>query len=183
MSRTAPSRNLLGSLALAFLAAVLLAGCSKTEPPPTAAPTAHDHSHDHAHGHHHGHDHTPPHGGTAVELGREDYHLEFVRDAGAGRLKAYVLDGELENFIRIPAPSLELSVRFAGRRETLVLQPVANDATGETVGDTSLFEGQADWLKTQAEFEAELQQITIRTTTYTKVTFQFPQGHDAGAKH
>lgn len=116
-------------------------------------------------------------------MGDEAFHLEFVRDAAAGRLKAYVLDGELEQFIRIPAPSLELSVRFAGRQESLVLQPVASDATGETVGDTSLFEGQADWLKTQAEFEAELQQITIRTTTYTHVTFPFPQGHDAGAKH
>ena len=60
------------------------------------------------------HEHVAPHGGTAVELGKEEFHLELVLDTTAGRLTGYVLDGELESFVRIPAPSLRLNVRLNG---------------------------------------------------------------------
>jgi len=163
--------NLLRSLAFAAVIAAFPTGCSKTEPPPPATERAHHHAH------------TPPHGGTPVELGNEEYHLEFVRDAAAGTLQAYVLDGHLDRFIRIPAASLELAVRFAGQEDTLLLRAVTNTATGETVGDTALFEAQADWLKSHGDFEAVLKAITIRTKTYTNVMFNFPKGSDAGANH
>jgi hypothetical protein len=59
-----------------------------------------------------------------------------------------------------------------------MLAAVANPATGETVGDTSLFEGQADWLKTAREFDATLKTITVRGTTFAEVKFNFPKGND-----
>ena len=43
-----------------------------------------------------------------MELGEHAYNLELVRDAEAGKLVAYVLDGHAENFIRIAAPSIEV---------------------------------------------------------------------------
>ena len=92
------------------------------------------------------------------------------------------MDGELEFFVRIAAPSFEVAAQVAGKEETLVLRPVANNATGEKVGDTSLFEAQADWLKSATNFDAVLKQVTVRTKTYTNVTFNFPKGSDAGAK-
>src|SRR5688500_557791 len=56
------------SLTGLLVALVLLAGCGESK-----------HS---GHGHHH----TPPHGGTPVILGNEDYHLEFVLDASNGKI-------------------------------------------------------------------------------------------------
>jgi hypothetical protein len=126
----------------------------------------------------HKHEHHPPHGGTPVVLGDEVYHVELVLDAVTGRLQAYVFDGELENFIRSTVPSFEIAATTNGSSRTLVLQAVANPATGETVGDTSLFEAQADWLKATAEFDGILKSITIRGTTFADVKFNFPKGND-----
>jgi len=150
--------------------ATLFAGCSKTETAPPAKEAAHHH------------EHKPPHGGAPVELGEEEYHVEFVRDAAAGKLQAFVMDGELEFFVRIAAPSLEVAAQVAGKEETLAFQPIANNATGESVGNTSLFEAQADWLKTATNFDAVLKESTVRTKTYTNIWFNFPKGSDEGAK-
>ena len=75
-------------------------------------------------------------------------------------------------------PSFEIGASVSGQPQTLVLAAVANPATGETVGDTSLFETQADWLKTSKDFDAVLKSITIRGTTFTEVKFNFPKGND-----
>ncbi len=153
-----------------MLALALAGGCSKTETaaPPNAATARHEHH--------------PPHGGAPVELGDEANHVEFVLDAANGKLQAYVLDGEMENFVRISAPSLEVTAKIAGRGEKLILQAVANRATGEKVGDTSQFEAQADWLKTTPQFDAMLKEITVNGTTYTNIAFNYPKGSDEGAK-
>jgi hypothetical protein len=152
------------------LTVALFSGCSKTETAPPAKEVAHHH------------EHKPPHGGAPVELGEEEYHVEFVRDATAGKLQAFVMDGELEFFVRIAAPALEVTAQVAGKEEALVLQPVANNATGETVGNTSLFEAQAGWLKSATNFDAVLKEITVHGKTYTNVAFNFPKGSDEGPK-
>jgi len=111
-------------------------------------------------------------------LGKEEYHVELVLDASAGRLQAYIMDGELENFVRLPAQSFVVAARLAGKEEVLTFQAIANNATGEKVGDTALFEAQADWLRTNATFDAVLRQLTVRGTTYENITFNFPKGND-----
>ena len=158
---------ILGSL---IAIAALLTACSKTES-----------AHDHDPAGQARHEHQPPHGGTPVELGGEEYHVEFVRDAAAGKLQAFVLDGELETFIRIAAPSFEVVALVSGREETLLFQPMASNATGEQVGNTSWFEAQAEWLKRTTNFDAVLKEITVRNKTYTNIAFNFPKGSDAGA--
>ena len=151
---------------LPLLAAGLAAGaCSKQSPTASATTSA-------THAHH------PPHGGTPVVLGGEAYHLEFVRDAIVGKLSAYVLDGEMEEFIRLTAPSLELVVIISGARLTLTLHAVANPATGEKIGDTSLFEVDAEWLKGTDNFDAVITGIDIRGTHFGPVAFNFPKGSD-----
>lgn len=97
-------------------------------------------------------------------------------------LKAYVLDGELEFFVRIPAESFEVVAQVAGREELLTFRAIPNNATGETIGNTSQFEVQAEWLKRQTNFDAMLRAITIKGSTFTNVGFNFPKGSDAGAK-
>lgn len=150
-------------LAPLLIALALTAGCSKAPAPP---------------GQPHKHEHHPPHGGTPVVLGDEAYHLELVRDPAAGTLQAYVLDGEMENFVRSPLPLIEIAAEAGGMTRTLELAAVANPATGETVGDTSLFQAQADWLKSAADFDGVLKSITIRGTTFSGVKFNFPKGND-----
>ena len=116
-----------------------------------------------------GHAHTAPHGGTLVELGEHAYNLELVRDPAEGKLTVYVLDGHAENFIRIAAPSIEIVAVAGGERRPLTLKAVANSATGETVGNTSQFEAQADWLKNTAEFPGTLAAIEIRGSKFANV--------------
>ena len=130
-------------------------GCSKS-------------SHDHA-AHGGGHAHTAPHGGTLVEIGEHAYNLELVRDAAAGKLTAYLLDGHAENFVRIAAPSIELVALADGQRRPLSLKAVANPSTGETVGNTSQFEAQADWLKSAGELPGTIETIEIKGTTFRNV--------------
>lgn len=117
----------------------------------------------------------PPHGGTPVAVG-DDYQIEWVLDAPDGKLQAFILDGEMENFVRIKPPSFALNVKLPGRQEILHFAAIANSATGEKVGSTSLFEAGADWLKTNKTFDAVLPEINIEGTTYTNITFNFPKG-------
>ena len=151
---------------LLFVSLGLIVGCSKpvSETAAAKAPPKHEHK--------------PPHHGTPVVLGDEVYHVELVLDPATGKLQAFVFDGELENFIRSSVPSLEIDASVNGVPQVLVLNAVANPATGETIGDTSLFEGQADWLKTTKEFDATLKSITVRGTTFADVKFNFPKGND-----
>jgi hypothetical protein len=148
---------------LPLLSMLLCAACGKTEPV-TAATKA-------------GHEHKAPHGGTAIELGEEAFHLELVKE-DAGKLSAYVLDGEMENFIRIESPSFQIVAQVAGESRPLVFRAVASNATGETVGNTSHFEAEADWLKTTPTFGGLLTRLEIRGSVFTAVAFSFPQGNE-----
>ena len=144
--------------ALMMLAAAVLvaAGCSK--------------SNDHA-AHAGGHTHKAPHGGLLVELGEHAYNAELVRDGDAGKLTVYFLDGHAENFVRLALPSITVVAYAGGERRTLTLPAVANSVTGETVGNTSQYEAQADWLKKFAEFNGEIGAVEIRGSKFGPAAF------------
>ena len=118
-----------------------------------------------------GHRHESPHGGTAVELGNHEAHLDVVLDSVVGKLTAYVMDAHAENFIRIPMESFEIIAKLPAGETTLVLKAAANTASGEKAGDTSQFEAQADALKGVVGFDAELKELTVRGKTYSKIPF------------
>jgi hypothetical protein len=124
------------------------------------------------------HEHPAPHGGTPVVLGNESYHLEFVLDPVAGKLQAFVLDGEMENFIRSTAPAFKVIATVNGENRPLTFNAVADSATGEKIGDTALFEARADWLKIASQFDALLVSLPIRGTSFEAVKFNFPRGND-----
>jgi hypothetical protein len=151
------------------LGSLLLAGCGD-----------HAHRHTHDHGGHggHGHHHEAPHGGTLVVLGNEEFHIAFLRQAEAGAMLAYILDGHAHQFIRIAAPSFEVAARPGGEEALLVFRAVGQAETGETVGNTAMFRAEADWLREVDRFEAVLQQITIRGREYSQVPFGFPEGNE-----
>ena len=148
------------------MAAVFFSGCSKSENAASKNEKPHLHVDQ------------PPHGGTAIDLG-DEYHVEFVRDAASGKMQAFVLDGEMEEFVRSSTKVFAIVAEFDGRKEKLDFTAIANRATGEAVGDTSLFEGQSDWLKAATNFDGVLDEISVRGTTYTNIPFNFPKGNDA----
>jgi hypothetical protein len=120
----------------------------------------------------------PPHGGTPVALG-DNYHIEFVLDAASGTLSAYILDDEMEEFVRTDMRSFEVTAKINGVEQALKFNAVANPATGETVGDTAQFTAQADWLKTTKTFDAVIKSVTLDGTTFSHVAFNFPNGSGA----
>lgn len=145
-------------LCLAGLVLALFAACGRKD-------------HDHAPAAPGGHVHTAPHGGTLVEIGAHAYNLELLLDSAAGRLTAWVLDAHAENFVRVKAPAIEIAAQVGTARRTLTLAAVANRATGETVGDTSQFEAQADWLKHTASFSGSITVLEIRGTKFERIAF------------
>ena len=155
--------SLRAALATALLCT--LAACAKKD-----EHAGHDHSA------HTQHAHAAPHGGTLIELGEHAFNVELVRDAATGKLTAYLLDGHAENFVRVSAPSFEITATVAGAKKTLTLVAVANAATGEKVGATSQFEATADWLKTTAGFNGVITALTIRDNAFKGVAFTFTQG-------
>ncbi|HKB90994.1 MAG TPA: hypothetical protein VKC60_10805 [Opitutaceae bacterium] len=135
------------------------------------------------------HEHAAPHGGTLVVLGEETYHLEFVRDSVEGKMTVYVFDGELDNFIRSSSRVVTVQASFERSAQMITsenpakqgslwldLNAVANPATGESIGDTAMFEAQGDWLKSVSQFDGLIESVAIRGRTFTDVKFNFPRG-------
>ncbi len=118
----------------------------------------------------------PPHGGTAVTLGDDAFHVEFVRDADAGKLSAYVLDDEMEEFVRGGSPGFTVVAKVGGEERPLDFKPVADPATGETLTSTSLYEASAPWLKTTAAFDAVIRRLSVHDQVFADVSFNFPKG-------
>ncbi len=153
---------------LAVLLLCSFAGCSKHSEHKdySKAPGGDAHA-----GHNHGgHVHTAPHGGILVELGDHAFNVELLRDPATGKLTAWILDAHAENFVRIASPAIEVVAMPGGKFTPLSLAAVANPATGETVGNTSQFEVQADWLKTSGPFTG-IVTVEIRGTKFEKVAF------------
>jgi hypothetical protein len=111
-----------------------------------------------------------------VVLGDEEFHLEFVLGETGGRLRAYVLDAHAEQFVRVPLESIELEAVMGATKHLLRLLPVPTPATGETVGDTATFEGEAEWLRSGIEFTGRIPVIEIRGRRYLDTPIRFPAG-------
>lgn len=122
----------------------------------------------------HKHGHVAPHGGTLVEVGEHQFNLEFVRDAEAGTLTAYVLGAHAADFVRVPLKEIALVIGAGGRTERLVLAAQANALSGEVVGDTATFAGQAMWLRSTAEFKGRVPVLEIRGVVFKDLVFTFP---------
>ena len=148
-----PSLRLLRVFALLSVVSLLAAGCGKGGGSSGG-----------------GHVHTAPHGGLLVEVGDHAYNLEFVLDREAGKLTAYVLDGHAENFIRTDLAGIALTAND----RALTLAPVANAATGETVGSTAQFEAAADWLKAPGALAVKVPTLTLRGNAFSAIEATLP---------
>src|SRR5688500_12035413 len=117
----------------------------------------------------------PPHGGTPVAVGKHKYVLEFVRDAQAGTLQAYVMDAHFEKLVSVPETNFTLLAKVAGREERaefgrMPATPPSKD------GSSYLFATRGEWIKGATKFEGLIPTITLKGRTYTNIAFPFPQG-------
>ena len=136
------------------------------------------------------HEHKPPHQGTLVELGEEFSHLEFVLDKEQGVLTAYALDGEAEHSIRLKQEKIQLSITIppdpqkglAEKKVSLLMAAVENCLTGESVGDTSEFQGQSNDLKQMSNFDAVILEVVIKGGDFKDVKFNYPVGNEDHGK-
>lgn len=137
--------------------------------------SSHGHSHEGENAHSHD-DHAPPHGGTPVVVADDKFHLELVLDATAGKMQAYVLDGHLERYVQVPETSFAMVAKVGGKDEQLTFQRATESASGKVPEKSSLFEAQAEWLKSTKAFEGSIPTITLNGTTFTNISFSFPKG-------
>jgi len=144
------------------------------------AKDSHGHSHhgEAAHSHDGGHEPAPapPHGGTPVNIADDQFHLELVLDVTAAKMQAYVMDGHLERLVEVPETSFVLVGKVGDKEESLNFQRVADTASGKVLEKSTLFEAQAEWLKTAKEFAGNLPTITLNGKTFTNISFSFPKG-------
>ncbi len=165
------------TLIAGFVAVALLSACGGDHK--DHAHKDHDHK-DHGHDDH-GHVHEAPRGGTLVELGDHEANVELVLDVDRKVFALYVLDAHAENAAKIAQPEVELvifaskaAVKDKGQEDfTLKLTAVANENTGEKVGDTSQFEIGVDDLKGLSAFDGIIKSITVKGATYKDVKFSF----------
>ena len=125
----------------------------------------------------HAHVHHAPHGGTLVVLADEALNVELLVDVATGGLTAWVLDGEAENPVRIAQESIELTLDIGGTAQSIRLDAVANDLTGEKKGDTSQFAGRSDSLRGVGAFSGTLGNVTVGTRAFQSVTFRYAGQH------
>lgn len=160
----------IGALLAVILAVVT--GCGKKESNHQHANKSHHHT---SHSHHH----EPPHGGTVIRLGDELYHMEWVKDSEAGIMRCYIMDGHLEQFVRIAQETFEVLVRpTEGQQITWIFNAVENRATGEQVGSTSEFHAQLSELPDQNTFEGYIKNIHILEQRFENISFKFPEGNE-----
>ena len=112
-------------------------------------------------------------GGQLMALGEHGsgYNLELLIDK-KNRLSVYILDAHAENFIRIEQGSLQVDLSD-GNKTSVILDAVADSATGETVGNTSHFQTKGT-VENFLPLKGVIQMIEIGSKQYSEIEFFFP---------
>lgn len=163
----------IGAVGVILVVCAMWLGCTRTPPTPPSTTTE-----------------PPPlkldapRGGTLLSLGGGFAHVEMVLDPETGKLTAYALDDDAEDSVQLAQKEMDFQITLTqnGKKKTFTMKlaAVPNVLTGETVGDTSQFEGQSDDLKGVKEFDAVLSYIHTRGADFKDVPFNFPKGNGTG---
>ncbi len=112
----------MGAVALSSVLAA--SGCSKEAPKPKAEEKHADAAHPEA----------GPHGGSLIELGKEEFHAELVHDEKAGEVTFYILDGAAKIAVPIDATEVLVNLKHDGKGEQfkVAAKPTASDPAGKS---------------------------------------------------
>lgn len=135
----------------------------KKERPAVVNKEGADHDHDHGHHHH------APHHGSLTMLGDHVAQIELVVDADAGKLDAYILDGEAEKPLVVDDKDLSLSVKLPEGKEPLELKLAPADAAKPEEG----FTVQNDQLKGVKSLEGTIASLKIGDKTHEKIAVSY----------
>ena len=124
------------------------------------------------------HEHHPPHRGALVELGKEFAHVELLLNPATGVLTAFILDGEAENPVDVSQSFILIKTKTKAASFTVRLKPVASPLTGETVGNTSQYQGSSAKLKGVVKFEGNIVRIKAKGMDFKDVWFLYPEGNE-----
>jgi hypothetical protein len=127
------------------------------------------------------HEHHAPHKGSLQVLGEEFSHYELVLDPATGTLDVYVLDGEAEKAVRVKQKQLVFKLKARGAKGPavkVVAKALANELTGETVGDTSQFEAVVPALKGAQAFDGSLVLGQVKGRTFKDLKIKHPEGNE-----
>jgi hypothetical protein len=130
-------KHLMTRTAILALAAMLLVGCGKTHTEKSSEPTTDlpDMPPDTVDTGSSGHPTHGPHNGGLIELGKEEYHAELIRDKDAGSVTIYLLDGATAKVaVATDSPELTLNVTHDGKPEQFkfLAQPDKGDPEGKS---------------------------------------------------
>lgn len=98
----------------AGFAVLLLVACNSTSP---AVVENNVQSGDDHFAHDHVHEESGPNGGHLVELGDEEYHLEWTHNDATGLVSLYVLDGTAKELVPIEAEAITITATVEGATE------------------------------------------------------------------
>ena len=137
--------------------------------------------HDH-HGHSGVHVHTAPNGGKLIELGEHGsgHNLElFLHEDGF--LQVFILDAHAENAVRIAQSTIEVvTTDTNGSGKIFVCDAIPDPASGETVGDTSVFTSR-ERVSGDLPLKATIPSLGVLGKTYEQISFEF--SGNAAAHH
>lgn len=149
------------------LAAILFFGCGSPASDPAGAggngvssapalpPDSVDLGHDD-----HDHPSEGPHHGHLIELGDEEYHVEFVHDEKAGTVTIYILDGAAKEAVPIEATEIAINLKHAGKGEQFKL--AASPDQGDPEGKSSRFVSNDEKLGEDLEHEDAEAQLVLK---------------------
>jgi hypothetical protein len=114
-------------------------------------------------------------------LGGEFSHYELVLEPVAGKLTVYVLDGEAEKAVRVKQEQLTFKLKPRGSKAkpvTLVAKAIANELTGEKLGDSSQFEASSPALKGIKAFDGVLVLGQVKGRSFKNLKIKHPEGNE-----
>jgi hypothetical protein len=118
-----------------------------------------------------GHVHQAMRGGILMELGPHGsgHNLELLLN-NKGEFEIFILDAHAENYVRIEQSTIELNL--ADNNRTLILEAIPDPATGETVGNSSLFRTSQS-VENLLPIKAEMVNVAIGSSNYLNTPLSF----------
>jgi len=106
-----------------------------------------------------------------MELGPHGsgHNLELLLN-NKGEFEIFILDAHAENYVRIAQSTIELNL--ADNNRTLTLNAIPDPATGETVGNSSLFRSSQS-VENLLPIKAEMVNVTIGSSNYLNTPLSF----------
>ncbi|MDA1050168.1 MAG: hypothetical protein O3C40_06775 [Planctomycetota bacterium] len=169
-------RILLGN-AVVCCTVILVAACNAstppTPPPVVNEPGGHDHAHDHSH------EAVGPNGGHLVELGDEEYHIEWTHDDETGLVTLYILDSDAKTLLPLTSDAITITAKV---QKPIEYQLAAVDASGDPPASAK-FELKSPELIVGLQFAGQGTDVSVAVTIDGKPYRGVFEHHDHGHQH